>query len=65
MGGACSTHGKYEKCIGVKKIWSEGLKGKDHLVDLDVGGRIMYKMHLKRVWTGFFRLTVSSSGRLL
>jgi hypothetical protein len=39
MGGACSTNGRDEKCV--QKFWSENLKGRDHLEDLGVDGRII------------------------
>jgi hypothetical protein len=39
MGRICSTRGSYEKLI--RKFWSENLKGRDHLEDLGVDGRII------------------------
>jgi hypothetical protein len=39
IGGACSTDGRNEKCIGI--FWLENLKGKDHVEDLGVDGKII------------------------
>jgi hypothetical protein len=39
MGGAFSTHRKRREML--TKFWSENLKGRDHLEDLGVGGRII------------------------
>jgi len=39
MSGACSTHGRDEKCI--QYFWSENLKRRDHSEDLGVDGNIL------------------------
>jgi hypothetical protein len=36
-GGACSSHGEMRNTI----FWLENLKGRDHLEDLDVDGKII------------------------
>jgi hypothetical protein len=41
MGGACSAHGRDEKCV--QKFWFESLKGRDNSEDLVVDGRIILK----------------------
>jgi len=39
MGGECSTHGIDEKCLTI--FWLENLKGREHLEDLDIHGKII------------------------
>jgi hypothetical protein len=54
MGGACSLHGRDEKCI--QSFLSKNLKGKTHLYDLSIDGRIMLEWSLGeyngKVWAG-------------
>jgi hypothetical protein len=38
MGGACGTHGRDEVHT---KFWSENLKGRDHLEDLGIDGKMI------------------------
>jgi hypothetical protein len=49
-------------------FWSENLKGRNHLDDLVVDGRIILKWILKepriRVWTGFICLTIRTTAFL-
>jgi len=40
MGGTCSMHGRYGKCI---QFWSQNPKGRDHYENLDVDGRKILK----------------------
>jgi hypothetical protein len=47
MGGSCSTHGRYEKCI---KYRLENLKGRDQSEDLGVYERINIIMDLREMW---------------
>jgi hypothetical protein len=42
MGGPCSTHGKDEKCI--QNFSRITFKGRDHLGNLGVGGRLILKL---------------------
>jgi hypothetical protein len=42
---ACSTHGKYEKCI---TNFGRKPEGKNHLEDLDIEGRIKSKWILEK-----------------
>jgi len=47
------------------KFWSENLKGKDHMEDLGVCGRILeciLKILFGRVWTAFIWLRIGMSG---
>jgi hypothetical protein len=44
MSGACSMHGRNEK----HNNWLDNLKGRDHLGDLYVDGRIMLDCNLKK-----------------
>jgi hypothetical protein len=47
MGEACSTHGKYEKCI--KNLNCKTVKEKaDHLGDLDIHGMAILKWIVKK-----------------
>jgi hypothetical protein len=41
MRGACSTHKRDEKLI--QNFWSENLKGRNHIEDIDIDGRIILK----------------------
>jgi hypothetical protein len=51
------------------RVWSEKLKGTDHLEDQDLDGRIILKLILMRldvrVWTGFIWLRTGAGGRIL
>jgi hypothetical protein len=51
------------------KFWSQNLKGRDHVEDLDVDGRIILQCILGtydgKVWTGFIWLRVGTGGGLL
>jgi hypothetical protein len=38
MGGACSTHGRYEKFI--QCFWFENLETRDHSEDPGIGGKV-------------------------
>jgi hypothetical protein len=44
MGRACSMHGRRGMHIG---YWWQSQKEKDHLEDLNVGGRIIFKWILE------------------
>jgi hypothetical protein len=46
MNGACSTHGRDQKCV--KIFWFDSLKGRDHLLDLGENGGYI-KMDLRVV----------------
>jgi hypothetical protein len=54
MGWACSAHGKIEMHT---KFWLGSLKGRDHLEDLAVEGRMILIWILEkwcwRIWIGF------------
>jgi hypothetical protein len=69
MGGACSTHEKDEKCI--QNICLENLKGRYHMEDLGVNGKIILQVDWilgkdgGKVWTGSIWLRIGTSGRLL
>jgi hypothetical protein len=47
----------------------ESLKGRDHLEDLGVNGKVILKLILKkkggRMWTGFIWLRIGTGGGLL
>lgn len=51
---ACSMHGRRRM---QSKSWSKSLKGRTHLVDIEVDGRttlsLIFKMYGVKVWTGF------------
>jgi hypothetical protein len=48
LGGSCSTYDGEEKCI---QFWWGNLKGRDHLENLGVNGRMILKRILKKtVW---------------
>jgi hypothetical protein len=59
--------------MGAKRMhtgfWWESQNKRDHLEDLDTGGRIILKWILevqnRVVWTGFIWLRIGPSGRLL
>jgi hypothetical protein len=63
MGRAYNTHGKDETLF-----WSENLKGRCHLKDLGVDGRIIVECALGKyggkVWTGFIWFRTGTSGGL-
>jgi hypothetical protein len=67
MGGACSTHESYEKCI--EHVYWGNLKGKDHSEDLDVDWKIILEWMLGKcngkAWTGFIWLRIGTSGGAL
>jgi hypothetical protein len=51
-------------------LWLENLKGRDHLEDLDVGGKIILEWILgkfgrKMWWTGYIWLRIGTSGGIL
>jgi hypothetical protein len=46
IGGACSIHGRDKKCI---KSFGQNLKGRDHLGDIGIYGRIMLEWVLQCV----------------
>jgi len=46
MGGACSTHGRDEKCSA--KFWLGNLKGGDIAKVIGVGGRIILEWILEK-----------------
>jgi hypothetical protein len=58
-------HERYKKC----KFWSETLKGRDHVDDIGVNGRIILEWTLgkqgRKMWTGCIWLRMGTSGRLL
>jgi hypothetical protein len=59
--------GGYEKRL--KKFWSVNVKGRDHLEDLGINGKIILELILGKysgnVWTGCIWLRVGTSGGLL
>jgi hypothetical protein len=61
VGRSCNTSGR-----GEKGIQNETLNARHNLVDLDVDGRVILKVDLKkysaRVWTGFVWLRIGISG---
>jgi hypothetical protein len=66
MGRACIMHGRDEKIH--TKFWLEKLKGKDHLEDLGIDGKIILELILgKQVkgWAGCIWQGMGTSGRLL
>jgi hypothetical protein len=66
MGGACSPMGEMRNAY---KTWTENLKGRDHVEDLGVGGRIILEVILGnfsgKMWNGFICLKIGTSGGLL
>jgi hypothetical protein len=46
MGGACRTHEKDE--VFLQSVWSENLKGRDHLEDPSVNARLLLKLMLEK-----------------
>jgi hypothetical protein len=64
--GMWHVWGKGEVCAG---FWWGNLKERDHLEDLDVDGRMILKLILKKsvsnVWAGLIWLGIGTSGRLL
>jgi len=62
---ACSMHGKNDSYIQ-NVNWKT--RGRDHLGDLGVDGRVILKLILKlyvlRMWTGFMCIRIVSSGVL-
>jgi hypothetical protein len=67
MGTACSMHGRYEEHI--KRVCLEDLKGRNHLEDLDVDGRMMLKLIMEnwdgRAWIALILLRTETSSELL
>jgi hypothetical protein len=49
LGGACTTHGRNEIIMHIK-LWSENLKGRDHLEELSVDRRIILERILREIW---------------
>jgi len=51
------------------KFVSGNLKGRDHLEDLGVDGKIILERSLRKqsgkIWTGYILLRIGTSGRLL
>jgi hypothetical protein len=51
------------------KFWPEILKGRDHLADVGVDGRIIFEWILEKldgkVWTGYIWLMTGISGGVL
>jgi hypothetical protein len=51
------------------KFYPENLNARDHMGHLDLDRRIILKQTLKiygvKMWTGFIRIGIGSSGRLL
>jgi hypothetical protein len=45
VGGACGTYGREERCI--QGFGGGNLKERDHVEDLDIGGRIILKPMLR------------------
>jgi hypothetical protein len=64
MGGACSTHGKDEKCI--QNFLSENLKRRDHEGEPAADRRIILERILKKQggksWSGFIWFRIGRSG---
>jgi hypothetical protein len=58
MGGESSKQGRDKKHI---KNWCKSLKGRDHLEDLDVDGRIILQLIFVQVWNGFIWLRTGTS----
>jgi hypothetical protein len=50
-------------------FWLENMKGRDHLGEVSIGGRLTLKLILKkqsgRMWIGFTWLRTGTSGMLL
>jgi hypothetical protein len=53
----------------IQFFWLENLKGRDHLEDLSIDGRIILERILGKydgnIWTGFIWLRIGTSGGLL
>jgi len=57
-------------CIGDRrgayKIWWDNLRERDHLEDLDVDGRLIFKWIFRKwngeVWTGFLWIRIRTGG---
>jgi len=67
MGRACGTYGVEGRCI--QGFGGETPRGKDHVQDLDVDGKIILKWIFKRwneeTWTGLLRLRIGTGCGLL
>ena len=66
MGGACSTYGGGERRVQV--FWGN-LRGRDHLGDADVDGRIILKWLFRKwgvgVWNGSSWLRIGTGSGFL
>jgi len=66
LSGICSA---WERLEMRTKFWSENLKGRNHLENLDVDGKIILKRILgkvcEKVWTRCFWLRTWTSGQFL
>jgi hypothetical protein len=58
----CSAHGTDEKYI---QNLLETLKGRDHIGDIGVDGRILLKWSLQGAWAEFIALRIRTSGGIL
>jgi hypothetical protein len=51
------------------RFWLENCKGRNHLEDLDIDGKLLLELILEKwdgkVWTGCIWLRIGTSGRLL
>jgi hypothetical protein len=59
MGGACSTHERYEKCM------IENLKGRDQSENLGIDEMMIILEVISEKYDGFIWLRVRTSGMLL
>jgi hypothetical protein len=61
MGGACSTHGEMTNT----SFWLVNLKGRSHLKDLGVDGKIILDWILGNVWSVCIWISTGTSYGLL